>query len=72
MYTFKKYYIYILNIFIYECKYMQVNIFKIYTVFVCIYIYIQNIHCTHSNITICNENIFILDAINDSTNFIVI
>ncbi len=51
-------YVYILNIFIYNINYMNinicmlihVNIFKIYTVRVCLYIYIINIHSTHTYI----------------------
>ncbi len=54
MYILKKWYVYILNIFIYNIKYknlniemyIQVSIFKIYTVCVYIYIYItyKSIH----------------------------
>ncbi len=45
MYMFKNIFVYILNIFIYNVnymntnKYIHVNIFKIYTACVCIYIY---------------------------------
>ncbi len=49
-------YVYILNIFIYGIIYMNiniymqihVNIFKIYAVCVCLYIYIINIHSTYT------------------------
>ncbi len=53
MYIFQKMsYVYILNIFIYNINYMNinidmkihVNIFKIYTVYVCIYIYTEHTH----------------------------
>ncbi len=64
MYIFQKKmirYVYILNIFIYnklhEYKCINVNIFQIYTVCVCIYIYIINIHNTH-------KYLVILDVIN--------
>ncbi len=44
---------------------LHVNIFKIFTVCVCIYIYIINIHSTHSYIMWTTT--FILDAINHLT-----
>ncbi len=40
-------YVYILNIFIYNINYMNVNVFKIYTLCACLYIYIMNIQYTH-------------------------
>ncbi len=47
-------YVYILNVFVYNRIYINinrhVNIFKIYTVCVCIYIHIINIHRTHTHI----------------------
>ncbi len=56
MYIFKKIcYVYILNIFIYEHKYIPVNIFKIYAVCVCLYIYIINIHSTHTYSTLYKQ-----------------
>ncbi len=41
--------LYILNIFIYNINYMNkhVNVFKIYTLCVCLYIYIMDIQYTH-------------------------
>ncbi len=59
---------------LWEYKYVHVNIFKIYTVYVCIYIYIINIHSTHTYIM--QTKTCILDVINrdlsfDSTNIIV-
>ncbi len=53
MYIFKES-IFILNIVIYNINYMNiclhVNSFKIYNVWVCIHIYIINIHRTHTYI----------------------
>ncbi len=45
--------------------YTHVNIFKIYTVCVCIYMYIINEHSTHTYIMYVKT--FILDAINSLT-----
>ncbi len=67
-------YVYILNKLIYNINYLNtnidmeinLNIFKIYTACVCIYIYIINIHRTHANKT------FILHAINHLTALIYI
>ncbi len=45
-------YVYILNIFIYDIikkSSIHVNIFQIYAVCVCLYIYITNTHSTHTN-----------------------
>ncbi len=49
---------------------IDVNIFKIYTACVCIYIYIINIHKTHTYIM--QTKTFILDAINRLTALILI
>ncbi len=48
---------------------IHVNIFKIYTVCVCIYKYIINIHSTHTHYV---NKTFILDAINHLTTLIYI
>ncbi len=56
----EKCYIYIYNK-LYEYKYIHVNIFKIYSVCVCIYICIINIHSTHIYYV---KKTFILDVIN--------
>ncbi len=47
--------------------YIHVNIFNIYTVYVCIYIYIINIHSTHTYTYIMYTKTLILDAINHLT-----
>ncbi len=61
MYIFQNIsYVYIWNIYLsYKLYDMNINIFKIYTVCVCIYIYI---HKTHTYIM--QTKTFILDAIN--------